>query len=108
LRVAPTLYDKYPDGDVPPEVGEKMERIEAAVEAFAKQEYAARDVALAGALVTLANNGSVRIERGFVRAEEEPKSKAKAEDQKGKGPAKDADGLAPLCDSRGADTDTRG
>ena len=42
--------------------------------------------------VTLAGDGSVRIERGFVRAEDEPKSKAKAEDQK-KRSAKDAEGL---------------
>ena len=36
----------------------------------------------------------MRIERGFVRAEDEPKSKAKAEGQENR-PAKDADGLAP-------------
>ena len=34
--------------------------------------------------MTLAGDGSVRIERGFVRAEDEPKSKAKAAEQKGK------------------------
>ena len=90
------LFDKYADSEMPPEVGEKMERIEAAVEALQKEAYAPRDLALAGAFVTLANDGSVRIERGFVRAEDDPKSKAKAVDQKGKGPAKDADGLAPL------------
>jgi ParB family chromosome partitioning protein len=88
------LFDKYPD-DAPPDVAAKLERIEAAVEAFCKQEYTARDIALAGAFVTLANNGSVRIERGFVRPEDEPESKAKAEDKNGKRPAKDADGLAP-------------
>jgi ParB family chromosome partitioning protein len=44
--------------------------------------------------VTLAGDGSVRIERGFVRPEDDPKSKAKAE-QEGERPAKDADGLAP-------------
>jgi ParB family chromosome partitioning protein len=88
------LFDKYPD-DVPPEVAAKLERIEAAVESFCKQEYAARDVALAGAFVTLAGDGSVRVERGFVRPEDDPKSKAKAEDKNGKRPTKDADGLAP-------------
>jgi ParB family chromosome partitioning protein len=89
------LFDKYPDGDVPPDVAAKLERIEAAVETFCKEEYKTRDVALAGAFVTLANDGSVRIERGFVRAEDERESKA--EDQK-KRPAKDADGLALLSD----------
>jgi ParB family chromosome partitioning protein len=91
------LYDKYPDGDVPPDVAAKLERIEASIEAFCKQEYAARDVALAGAFVTLANDGSVRIERGFVRSEDDPASKTKAEDQK-KPSAKDADGFAPLSE----------
>jgi len=38
----------------------------------------------------------VRVERGFVRSEDEPKSKAKVEEPKGKRPAKDADGLAPV------------
>jgi ParB family transcriptional regulator, chromosome partitioning protein len=87
------LYDKYPDGDVPSDVAAKLERIEAAVEAFCKQEYAARDVALAGAFVTLANDGSVRIERGFVRAEDDPKSKAKAKTQEDMPPPRTRTGL---------------
>jgi ParB family chromosome partitioning protein len=60
--------------------------------------YKARDIALAGAFVTLSGDGSMRIERGFVRAGDEPKSKTKAEDKNGKRPAKDADGLAPLSE----------
>jgi ParB family transcriptional regulator, chromosome partitioning protein len=91
------LYDKYADGDVPAEDAAKLERIEAAVAALCKEEYKAQDLALAGAFLTLAGDGSVRVERGYVRSEDEPKSKAKAE-QKGKHPAKDADGLAPLSD----------
>ena len=43
---------------------------------------------------SVAGDGSVRIERGFIRTEDEPQSKGKAE-PKGKRPAKDADGLAP-------------
>ena len=57
----------------------------------------AADLALAGAFLTLAGDGSVRGERGYVRAEDEPKSKTKAK-QKGNGAAKDADGLAPLSE----------
>jgi ParB family chromosome partitioning protein len=91
------LFDKYPDGDVPPDVAAKLERIEAAVETFCKEEYKPRDVALAGAFVTLANDGSVRIERGFVRSEDDPESKSKPADRK-KHSAKDADGLAPLSE----------
>jgi ParB family transcriptional regulator, chromosome partitioning protein len=91
------LFDKYPDGDVPPGVAAKLERIEAAVETFCKQEYTVRDAALAGAFVALAGDGSVRVERGFVRSEDEPESKTKAKDQKNPS-AKDADGLAPLSE----------
>jgi len=92
------VFDKYPDGDVPDDDAAKLQRIEAAVEALNKQAYSERDVALAGAFVTLGHDGAVRIERGFVRAEDEPKSKAKAKDKKAKCKAKDADGLAPLSE----------
>jgi ParB family transcriptional regulator, chromosome partitioning protein len=89
------LYDKYPeDGGMSAADADKLERIEAAIATLCKEEYTVRDMALAGAFVTLAQDGAVRIERGFVRAEDEPKSKAKAQEPKGK-IAKDADGLAP-------------
>jgi len=87
------LYDKYPHSDPPADVAARLDRIEAAVAALGREEYAARDIALAGAFVTLAQDGSVSIERGYVRAEDEPKSKAKAQEPKGK-TAKDAEGLA--------------
>jgi ParB family chromosome partitioning protein len=92
------LCDKYPHGDVPAGDAAKLGRIEAAIEALRREEYKARDVALAGAFVALAGDGSVRIERGFVRSEDEPESKTKAGDQEDKRPAKDADGLAPLSE----------
>src|ERR1700722_5511264 len=72
------LYDKYSDGDVPADDAAKLERIEAAVAALCKEEYKPQDLALAGAFLTLAGDGSVRVERGYVRCEDEPKSKAKA------------------------------
>jgi ParB family chromosome partitioning protein len=86
------------DDEMPAKAAEQLGRIEAAIEALNCEEYKPRDIALAGAFVTLANDGSVRIERGFVRAEDEPESKTKAEDKNGKRPAKDADGLAPLSE----------
>ncbi len=94
------VFDKYPDGEVPDDDAAKLQRIEAAVEALNRQAYAERDIALAGAFVTLGHDGAVRIERGFVRAEDEPKSKgkAKAKDETAKAKAKDADGLAPLSE----------
>ena len=91
------LCDKYPHGDVPAGDAAKLGRIEAAIEALRREEYKARDVALAGAFVALAGDGSVRIERGFVRSEDEPESKTKAKDQKNPS-AKGADGLAPLSE----------
>ena len=91
------LCDKYPHGDVPAGDAEKLGRIEAAIEALRREEYKARDVALAGAFVALAGDGSVRVERGFVRSEDEPESKTKAKDQKNPS-AKDADGPAPLSE----------
>ncbi len=92
------VFDKYPDGDVPEGDAAKLQRIEAAVEGLNKHAYAERDIALAGAFVTLGHDGAVRIERGFVRAEDEPKSKGKAKDETAKAKAKDADGLAPLSE----------
>jgi ParB family transcriptional regulator, chromosome partitioning protein len=91
------IYDKYADSDVPAEAAAKLERIEAAVEALQKRGYAKRDIVLAGAFASLAHDGSVRVERGFVRPEDDPKSKTDAKPE-GKRPAKDADGLAPLSE----------
>jgi len=86
------------DDDMPAKAAEQLERIEAAIAALDKHEYTAKDLALAGAFVAVAGDGSVRVERGFVRAEDEPKSKAGAAEPDGKRPAKDAEGLAPLSE----------
>jgi ParB family chromosome partitioning protein len=91
------LCEKHQHEDMPAKAAEQLEHIEAAIEAMQKHEYKAQDVALAGAFVTLSGDGSVRVERGYVRAEDEPKSKAKPADQKNH-PAKDADGLTPLSE----------
>jgi ParB family chromosome partitioning protein len=71
------LCDKYPDGDMPDEVAAKLARIETATQALAKEVYRPRDLKLAGAFVTLGQDGSLRIERGYIRAEDDPKSKRK-------------------------------
>jgi ParB family transcriptional regulator, chromosome partitioning protein len=97
------LQERHAEDDPP---ADEVARIETAINALRKEEYKAQDVARSGAFVTLAGDGSVRVERGFVRAEDEPKSKAsaaKAEEQKGKRPAKDSatkdsDGLAPISE----------
>jgi hypothetical protein len=71
------LCDKYPDGDMPDEVAAKLARVETATQALAKEVYRPRDLKLAGAFVTLGQDGSLRIERGYIRAEDDPKSKRK-------------------------------
>jgi ParB family transcriptional regulator, chromosome partitioning protein len=88
------VWDKYPDGEVSEGDAAKLERIEAAVEALNKQAYGHRDIALAGAFVTIGHDGAVRIERGYVRPEDEPQSKAKAKNGKAEKP----EGPAPLSD----------
>lgn len=90
------LFDKYDGMHMPDQVAVRCERIGAAMKALQKLEYRPRDIALAGAFVTLAQDGSARVERGFVRTEDDPASKAKAGEQKVKRPARDADGFAPL------------
>jgi ParB-like chromosome segregation protein Spo0J len=91
------LCEKHQHEDeVPARAAAQLERIEAAIARLERHEYTAKDLAVAGAFVTLAHDGSVRVERGFVRAEDEPKSKAKEQD--GKRQAKDADGVAPLSE----------
>jgi ParB family chromosome partitioning protein len=92
-----TLCEKHQHEDeVPAKAAAQLERIEAAIERLDRHEYTAKDLALAGAFVTLARDGSVKVERGFVRVEDEPKSNAKQQD--GEGQPKDADGLAPLSE----------
>jgi ParB family chromosome partitioning protein len=91
------LCDKHPHGDVPEGDAAKLARIEAAIQVLRREEYKARDIALAGAFVALAGDGSVRVERGFVRSEDEPESKTKAKDRE-KPSAKDTEGPAPLSE----------
>jgi hypothetical protein len=43
------LCDKYPDGGMPADEAAKLDRIEAAIDALRREEYKARDIALAGA-----------------------------------------------------------
>lgn len=55
------------------EEADELVRIEAELEAIQPpKEYSAGDKALAGAIVCLGHDGGVRIERGFIRCEDEP------------------------------------
>jgi len=61
--------------DLPDEVAAELDRIEAELAALKAREdvWTPEDVAVAGAVLTLALDGSLRVERGFVRPEDEPK-----------------------------------
>ena len=61
--------------DLPDEVAAELDAIEAELAALEAREdvWTPADVAVAGAVLTLAGDGSLRVERGFVRPEDEPK-----------------------------------
>ncbi len=73
--------------DLPEEVAAELDAIEAELAALEAREdvWTPADVAVAGAVLTLALDGSLRVERGFVRPEDEPTPKPAS-------PAADADG----------------
>jgi ParB family chromosome partitioning protein len=88
------LCEKHLNGDLPADDQAKLDRIEAAIDRLSKYAYGAKDLAKAGAFVSLAHDGAMRIERGYVRPDDEPKAKAKPN---GKDEA-EADGPAPLSE----------
>src|SRR3954453_7994701 len=80
--------------DLLEEVDQHLSELEAAIEALEPRPgtFAPEDIALAGAYVSLAYDGRVRIERGYVRPEDEPR----AEGEKGSTRGDAAlDGAAP-------------
>jgi len=74
-------------GDLPEEVAAELDAIEAELATLEVREdvWTPGDVAVAGAVLTLALDGGLRVERGFVRPEDEPKPEPAS-------PAADADG----------------
>ncbi len=61
------------DEDLPEEVDKRLGEIEAELEAFDNRPvlYALDDIAKAGVFISLESDGSVRIERGFVKPEDQ-------------------------------------
>ena len=88
--------------DLPEAVAAELDRIEAELDALDARERAFRpeDVAVAGAVVTLASDGTLRVERGYVRPEDEP---AETEDKVEAG-AEDAGGVDPADHAEGGPT----
>jgi ParB family chromosome partitioning protein len=78
------LEEAYADADeIPEEVDKRLGEIETALEAFEQRHvlYDAADVARAGAFVSIDSAGCLRVERGYVRPEDESPVEAADEDQ---------------------------
>ena len=62
------------DAELPPEVDARLGEIERAIAAYDNRptRYRAEDVVIAGAFVSIDANGLLRVERGYVRPEDEP------------------------------------
>ena len=61
------------DGDLPDEVDARLGEIETALEAYDNRPavYRSDDLAIAGAFVSIDGHGKLRVERGYVRPEDE-------------------------------------
>jgi ParB family chromosome partitioning protein len=103
--------------ELPPDIEQRFQDIEAELAGLDGGEaYASDDLQRAGVFVVLGHNGEARIERGLVRAEDEPPEPenedydggSDAGDEGGEGPRSEADepeddGLAPLPERLVAD-----
>ena len=72
---ADDLEAAYSEADeIPEEVDSRLSAIETALEAFEQRPviYAPEDVASAGVFVSIDGSGRLRVERGYVRPEDEP------------------------------------
>lgn len=70
-----TLEDEYAEADeLPEEVDERLGEIETAMEVLQTRpiRFGAEDYAIAGAFVSIDGSGGLRVERGYVRPEDEP------------------------------------
>ena len=82
------LSDEFQDADdLPDQVDERMSELETALEGFNNRPvvFDAAEVARAGAFISIGADGQLRVERGYVRPEDElaaePGSDASAEDE---------------------------
>ena len=88
------LTEHGSDDELPEEVAAELDGIEAELFALDARErrYRPEDVGIAGAVVTLAGDGTVRVERGYVRPEDEPRPEPVAVAEDGAEDGGDADG----------------
>ncbi|OAN64163.1 ParB/RepB/Spo0J family partition protein [Sphingomonas sp. TDK1] len=78
--------------ELPDEIDERLGEIEQALDAFENRpvSYDPAEIAIAGAFVSLDANGSLSIDRGYVRAEDEPQAEPDGEATEGDQPDKPA------------------
>jgi len=88
--------------DLPEEVAAELDAIEAGLAALEAREdvWQPGDVSVAGAVLTLAADGGLRVERGFVRPEDEPRPEPATPGADGDGQdGAEADGTGEKSDS---------
>lgn len=88
------------DEELPDDVDARFGELEAEIERLEakRQAYDPADIARCGAFVILNHDGTVRIERGFVRAEDEkpePETQAVSSEDKGGRPVNEDGGTGP-------------
>ncbi len=66
------LSVQYADENLSEEVAAQFERLEAEIEAMRQERYRPEDIAICGAFVSLSTIGGLRVERGFLRPDDEP------------------------------------
>ena len=77
------LTEQYDGGDdLPEEVGARLGELETAIDAFINRPilYDPGEMARAGVFITLGGDGKLRIDRGYVRLEDEPANDVVVED----------------------------
>jgi ParB family transcriptional regulator, chromosome partitioning protein len=86
------------DGEVPEDVAERLEALEAEIEAVdGPSQYRPEDLAVAGAFICVGHGGEPHIERGYVRAEDEASVSG--------GASTGEDGTVPAAKLKGALSD---
>jgi ParB family chromosome partitioning protein len=94
------LEDDHAEADeLPEEVDERLGEIETAMEALQDRpiRFEADDYAIAGVFVSIDSSGRLRVERGYVRAEDEPVVEADDASNAGDDPTAD-DAVAETAD----------
>jgi len=84
------LMAPYADeSDVPEDVAEKLASLIAETDRLSERQYvyAAEDIARGGAFICLGHDGRVRVERGFIRAEDAPEAEDEGGDSEGAEPS---------------------